>query len=274
MVKEFQKQVEVKLSEYFRQELISYAESNQIEYQLICSEYDRQFQIIKNYESNNLYNKLLNYNHNDVLISCISEPVTNYKLNDFTNNINDHDLIYSPRIDIAISPTILIKQRKKASIGIYRLTEDVNIFKKIHNLDFIKNLENSLRQKSIDNFREYSLPYSHFSTSHNESEYINKRPLHLFGIEIENQKNSKHLMGDFLNAISLSKIPIIVTPEDNLDRLMKMLYFSATIKNLKEVPIYNLLNRVIVLKVNQFRDILNRFLALRNIDPITVENYR
>jgi len=81
-------------------------------------------------------------------------------------------------------------------------------------------------------------------------------------------------MGDFLNAISLSKIPIIVTPENNFDRLMKMLYFSATIKNLKEVPIYNLLNSVIVLTVNQFRDTLNDFLISRNITPITVENYR
>ena len=191
MVKEFQKQVEVKLSEYFRQELISYAESNQREYQLICSEYDRQFDIIRN-NNQDLSNKLKIYNHNEVLISCLSEPITKYKMNDFTNNMNDIDLIYSPRIDIAISPTILIKRRKKASIGIYRLTEDVNIFKKVHNLDFIKNLENSLRQKSINNFREHRLPYSHFSTSHNESEYINKRPLHLFGIEIENQKNSKH----------------------------------------------------------------------------------
>ena len=67
MVKEFQKQVEVKLSEYFRQELISYAESNQREYQLICSEYDRQFDIIRN-NNQDLSNKLKIYNHNEVLI--------------------------------------------------------------------------------------------------------------------------------------------------------------------------------------------------------------
>ncbi|NQV18807.1 MAG: hypothetical protein HQ534_09720 [Armatimonadetes bacterium] len=274
MVKEFQKQVEVKLSDYFRQELESYAESNQMEYQLICSEYNRQFQIIKNNLSNNLINKLLDYNHNDVLVSCISEPITSYKLNDYTNNINDNDLIYSPRIDIAISPTILIKRRKKASIGIFRLTEDVDVFKKVHKLEFIKNLENTLRQKSIENFQEYNLPYPHFSNCHNESDYNNKRPLHLFGIEIENQKNVKHLMGDFLNALSLSKIPIIVTPERNFEKLIKMLLFSATINNLKKVPIYNLLNKVIVLKVDQFRTTLNQFLTSRHIAPITVENYR
>ncbi len=273
MVKEFQKQVEVKLSEYFRLELISYAKSNQSNYHLICSEYDRQFEIIRR-NHQDLSNKLKTYNHDDVLISCLSEPITNYKMNDFTNNMSDNEIIYSPRIDIAFSPTILLKRRKKASIGIYRLTEDVNIFKEIHKLDFIKKLETSLRQKSKDNFRGYNLTFPHFSTSHNESEYINKRPLHLFGIEIENQKNSKHLMGDFLNAISLSKIPVVVTPEQNFERLIKMLLYSATIKDLKKVPIFDLLSRVIILKVDQFRDTLNDFLISRNIAPITVENYR
>jgi hypothetical protein len=70
--------------------------------------------------------------------------------------------------------------------------------------------------------------------------------MHLFGIEIENQKNPKHLMGDFLNAISLSKIPIILFPESRIDDAMKMLLFSSAIKNIKEVPIFNLLKRVLI----------------------------
>ncbi len=274
MVKEFQKQVEAKITLYLKKELFFLSNSNQRNYQAICNEYDRQFQIIKNNGSNNLYNKLINYNHNDVLISCISEPITNYRLNDFTNNLNDNELIYSPRIDIAISPILKKKQGKNVSIGIVKMTDDVKIFKEIHKLDFIKKIENKLRRKSNENYQRHHLQYVHFSDTHDENNYINKRPLHLFGIEIENQKNSKHLMGDFLNAISLSKIPIIITPEENFERLFKMLLFSSTIKNLKDVPIYNLLKRVIVLKVDQFRDILNVFLTSRSIDPITVENYR
>ncbi|WP_257130309.1 hypothetical protein [Bacillus thuringiensis] len=111
-----------------------------------------------------------------------------------------------------------------------------------------------------------------FNLNHlNDPSYINNRPMHLFGIEIENQK---HLMGDFLNAISLSKIPIILFPEDKMEGCMKMLLFSSLIKSIKDVPIFDIINIPLVLTISQFRDIMNHFLEEENLDLIRVEQYR
>jgi hypothetical protein len=202
-------------------------------------------------------------------LSCLSEPFTEYNLADLTNRETDFQSnIYSPRIDIAITPTVIKNRNRKVSLGVYRLAEEVQLFRLIHNLQIVRAMENEMRRISNINMRAYNLHPPE------EVEYINKRPMHLFGIEIENQKNPKHLMGDFLNAISLSKIPIILFPENRIDDAMKMLLFSSAIKNIKEVPIYNLLNRVIILTVNQFRNIMNSLLITENLDLIQVNNYR
>ncbi|MBF4696098.1 hypothetical protein [Fusibacter ferrireducens] len=228
------------------------------------------------------YNHVRNYNQErirafnessfyEVLLSAISEPITNYNLSDY-NDGDREELIYSPRIDIAFSPSIKTKRGKTESIGVYKLSNNVKLFKFLHKLNFVKEIENNIRNKSNDNLRNYGLDlcYVGCQLEHNENDYINKRPLHLFGIEIENQKNAKHLMGDFLNAISLSRIPIVIVPESRLDHLMKMLMFSSTIKNLKEVPIYDLLKTVNILTINQFISVLNDLLQREGLNQITI----
>ncbi|MFC3343036.1 hypothetical protein ACFOHW_11655 [Paenibacillus abyssi] len=153
-------------------------------------------------------------------------------------------------------------------MGVFRLANDIELFQLIHSLDFIRELETGLREISNMNVRDHNIEPPE------TVEYINMRPMHLFGIEIENQQNPKHLMGDFLNAISLSKIPIILFPEHKFMGCMKMLLFSTTIKNLKEVPIYDVLNKAIILTVDQFRTMINRILSAEGLETIQVTNYR
>ena len=137
-------------------------------------------------------------------------------------------------------------------MGIYRLSEDVKLINYIYKLDFIKQMEFALRRQSNRNLERFNLNHL------NDPSYINNRPMHLFGIEIENQK-SKAFDGRFLNAISLSKIPIILFPEDKMEGCMKMLLFSSLIKSIKDVPIFDIINIPLVLTISQFRDIMNHF---------------
>ena len=81
-------------------------------------------------------------------------------------------------------------------------------------------------------------------------------------------------MGDFLNVLSLARIPSVIIPESNFDNCMNVLMFCSTIANIKEVPIYNRLKKVHVLTVSQLRTILNEFLILENIESIGILSYR
>lgn len=67
-------------------------------------------------------------------------------------------------------------------MGIYRLSEDVKLINYIYKLDFIKQMEFALRRQSNRNLERFNLNHL------NDPSYINNRPMHLFGIEIENQK--------------------------------------------------------------------------------------
>lgn len=210
----------------------------------------------------------------EVLIRSISEASTYYTNDDLLNN-GDYNSIYSPRIDLSFSPCIKKKRAKDESIGVYRLSEDVHLFDLVHNLDFIKNIESSLRKESnkimrANNLSECNLGIEDYVRGH----YPNDRPLHLFGIEIENQMNSKHLMGDFLNAINLSLIPIVVIPESKLDNLLNMLKYNKHIMKRKGISTYDTLKKVIVLRVSDFRDALNYILQNEGLDVIGVEDYR
>jgi len=210
---------------------------------------------------------------NEVLIKGIQEPSTYYTNDDLLGD-NNFNSIYSPRIDLSFSPSIKLKKLKYESLGVYKLSKDVEIFDSIHSLSFIKKLEQDLRKKSNQNMIHYSLPTCTLglSDTHRLS-YPNKRPLHLFGIEIENQKNSKHLMGDFFNAINLSLIPVVIVPEEKLEHLMNMLKYNKLVSDLKQLPLFSLLNKVIVLTVNDFRDILNRKLNSENLEQIGITQY-
>ncbi|OME46872.1 hypothetical protein BSK59_28745 [Paenibacillus odorifer] len=199
----------------------------------------------------------------------MSEPITEYNLGDLTHReVDDLIEIYSPRIDIAITPTVIKQRSRKISLGVYRLAEEVEIFNLIHRLNFIQEIEDRLRTISNENLSEFNIELPR------EIRYMNTRPMHLFGIEIENQVNPKHLMGDFLNAISLSKIPIILFPEDKFFGCIKMLMFSSAIKNIKGVQIYDILKSALILKVDQFRNVMNFFLAEEELDLIGVHEYR
>ncbi|MNV09492.1 hypothetical protein D3C71_999850 [compost metagenome] len=251
---DFQRDVSLKLNAYFERKILALHRDDPQSYFSIKTEYERQLSLIQETREDHRLN-LNAIDFDRSWLSCLSEPITEYNLADLTYRTEDNDTsIYSPRIDIAITPTVIKNRSSIISLGVYRLAHDVSLFNIIHRLDFIWELENTLREISNLNLRENNLepPAT--------VEYINTRPMHLFGIEIENQKNPKHLMGDFLNAISLSKIPIIIFPEDKFMGCIKMLLFSTTIKNLKEVPIYDILSKAIFLKIDQFRTAINRLL--------------
>ncbi|WFD09786.1 hypothetical protein [Tepidibacter hydrothermalis] len=270
---QFQKDIEIKLSKYLAKKMEQFRTCSQRRYDEIKFDYIYQLSIIR---SNPQYAHIQYDDHctfNELLITCMSEPKTQYNLNDYSDLLDASQSIYSPRIDLAISPAIKKKRSKKVSLGNYKLSEDVKIYKLLHEIDFIKEIELAMRRESYINFRNHHLDttfYINDATIPRET-YINGRPLHLFGIEIENQTNPKHLMGDFMNALSLSKIPIVVVPSEKLDNCMKMLIYVSTINNLKEVPLYSLLEKVIVLTFDQFISILNNIIS-RDIGE-TINSY-
>lgn len=263
----FQNEVASKMSQFFQIKLSQLIENENREIECIITEYNKQFEVIRLDKGNrNISPKALKYS--ELIITALSEPKTYYKLGDFLDNSN-YDNIYSPRIDLSFSPTIKMIRGKNRSIGVYKLTSDVQLFSMIHQLDFVKDIEKKLRVISNNNLEENLLQISCIGLDkHSETDYINRRPLHLFGFEIENQKNSKHLMGDFLNAISLSRIPVVIIPEDKYLNMMRMLKFSSTIKKVKEVPIYDIFKNVNVMKMNQFKDCINQILLSEGIESI------
>lgn len=269
LTKEYQRQVQYCMEEYFRRKLIKSDDNNMYN---ICIEYDKQLESIKKrYAKKAKY--FLDYTHDKVLLSAIAEPCTYYTQGDYKSS-NDSNSIYSPRIDIAFSPIIKKKIGKNESIGVYNLTKDVKLYRQIHQLPFVRELEEKIRIKSNENMKDNQLEECNLGIEdYNEYQYDNTRPLHLFGIEIENQKNAKHLMGDFINAINLSLIPVVVIPEDRISNLMNMLKYNKTIENIKGLKTYNLLKKVSVLTVSQFRDVLNELLGEENIKLINVHEY-
>ncbi|HDR4427504.1 hypothetical protein [Bacillus thuringiensis] len=262
---EFQKDVAQNLSKLFEKKIVKLEREDRKSYLEIIAEYQKQISFIRNSVNNSIANELEIHKN---WLSCLAEPITEYNLSDINRELDSNTMIYSPRMDIAITPTLVKRRGKRVSMGIYRLSEDVKLINYIYKLDFIKQMEFALRRQSNRNLERFNLNHL------NDPSYINNRPMHLFGIEIENQKNPKHLMGDFLNAISLSKIPIILFPEDKMEGCMKMLLFSSLIKSIKDVPIFDIINIPLVLTISQFRDIMNHFLEEENLDLIRVEQYR
>lgn len=265
LVAQFQKDVAEKLSIYFKKNLNTLNNKEPKIFNELIKEYDKLFKIVENkwdYKSLELYNIK---NKSEVLLQCISEAETKYNLGEIYGGPSN--LIYSPRADLAITPIIKVKNGKNKPLGIYRLPDDIKIFKLLHQLDFIKTFENKLFQMSKGNYYQIGIELERM-------QYINKKPLHLFSIEIENGINIKNLMGDFLNAISISKIPIVIVPKDKLDKTLNMLLYSKTIYEIKGVNIFNILNKTIVLTVEQFREVINSELDKMNISNLKVIDYR
>jgi hypothetical protein len=204
---DFQSDVSLKLNRYFERKILALHRDDPQSYFSIKTEYERQLSVIQETrEDHKLHLNAIDFDRN--WLSCLSEPITEYNLADLTYRTEDNDTsIYSPRIDIAITPTVLKNRSSIISLGVYRLADDVRLFSMIHRLDFIRELENTLREISNLNLRENNLEPPE------TVEYINIRPMHLFGIEIENQKNPKHLMGDYLFQVLISLLPDIPKKE-------------------------------------------------------------
>lgn len=269
----FQRDVADKVSQYLLKKINDLQANNNDLYRSLEQEYELQLRVVRATANN--HNIIQNVEINKNLITCLSEPITNYRLGDLTEReADDEDDIYSPRIDIAITPTVVRNRTKKVSFGIYRLDRVVRLFDLLHGLDFIGEVERKLKDISDINYRSNVPMREGEMNVLVPMNFINSRPMHLFGFEIENQKNPKHLMGDFLNAISLSRIPIVIMKEERFIDCMKMLRFSKTIEYIKEVPVYNLLSKTMVLTVDQFRNVMNELLIAENIEPIRTTEYR
>lgn len=278
---EFQTQIEKSMNLYFSSIIGRKIGEDDEDIRAVYEEYNKQYEhVITSGMYTTRYMKKGDYSA--ILLSAISEPTTNYTLNDVYSievdayNDNLENKIYSPRIDLAFSPIIKKSKGKNISIGIFNLTPDVSLFDMLHRLDFVKRIERRLRFISNQNlssvgFMPCTLGLEEY---HILERYINRRPLHLIGIEIENQKNAKHLMGDFLNVISLSRIPVVVVPEANFKNTIDMIRYCYTIQTIKGVKeIYNLLKKVNILKVSQLRNLVNELLAEENLPLIPDNNY-
>lgn len=204
------------------------------------------------------------------LLECCSEPQTCYYDNDGLAIPIDQPLgnpIYSPRLDIAIAPTMYMGTRKQNPfISTYPLFKGPLIFEALSRVSLIHQMKSCFEVCARRNYRRVGLDYN--------GTVINVRPLCLFGIEIENQLDKKHLMGDFLNAIMLSKYPIVVVPDRYLDECLSMLTLTDLIERLKQVNVYELMSKAIVLSVSQFRRVVNRVLITNNIEPLGVREFR
>ncbi len=204
------------------------------------------------------------------LLGCCSEPQTCYFDNDGEEIPIDQPIgqpIYSPVLDIAVAPTIHLGSKKKPPfISTFPLHKGPFMFEAFSRIDIITSLKSEFERYSRQNYGRHKLMYN--------SMVINVRPLCLFGMEIENQLDKKHLIGDFINNIMLSKYPIIILPDGCLDDCLSMLKLAEVIQRLKRINAYELLSKAIVLNVSQFRAVVNRFLVSNNIEPLGVEGLR
>ncbi|KAF5028072.1 hypothetical protein DSECCO2_662870 [anaerobic digester metagenome] len=81
-------------------------------------------------------------------------------------------------------------------------------------------------------------------------------PLYLIGIEIEMGKNMKHLIGDFVNAYILSKVPIVIVPDANLKNVLNLLEYFIVTKEMKGHGI-EYIHAVNIVTIEQFDQILD-----------------
>ncbi|MET1174342.1 hypothetical protein [Paenibacillus amylolyticus] len=264
---DFQRDVATKLSTYFAKKINDIQETNPRLYAEIAEEYTYILQSISNGDNINVEGSNLQVNW----LSCLSEPSTHYTRRDLTGREEDDDnVIYSPRVDLAITPTIMTKRGKQKSLAIHRYGQAPNrdLFHTINQCEFIQEIENRLREISSENYSGLEVRDSDPRPIHNT------RPVHFFGIEIENQTNPKHLMGDFLNVISLSRIPVVLFPEDKFNGCIKMLSFSQAVEDIKGVTTFSTFRHALILKVDQFRDTMNDFLSREGLELIGVYDYR
>ncbi|MEK5489274.1 hypothetical protein MKZ24_00890 [Paenibacillus sp. FSL R7-0297] len=205
-----------------------------------------------------------------LLLECISESLSKYYKNDRPEHIGPYtpkDKIYSPVVDIGISPSVQLRRGEKHhSLAVYPLLNGRLIFDCFSNLLLIQRLAEQLERIAKVNFEKLQLPFYW--------RLNNIRPLSLFAIEIENQPNNKHLLGDFLNCLMLSRYPILLVPENRLDACFEVVKLTRFILDVKQINVFDLLSQVCILSVGQFRDIINPLLIGYNIEPLIFPEYR
>ena len=139
---------------------------------------------------------------------------------------------------------------------------DVDFFKLLSEISFVRDLIEGFECYSKRNFEEF------FGECLGASSFTNKKPWALFGIEIERQNCMKYLMGDFVNAASLSYFPIVLVPERNLKNVMDMLKYQIMIQEIKHVNFFSVFSGVRVLSIQQFVAVLNKNFEIYRIAPL------
>lgn len=205
-----------------------------------------------------------------LLLECLSESVSKYYNNDRPEHVGPYipeDKIYSPIVDIGISPSVQLKRNDKHhSLAVYPLLNGKLIFTYYSRLSLIQHLAEQFEEVAQENYNRLEIPFYW--------QHTNVRPLSLFAIEIENQPNNKHLMGDFLNSLMLSRYPILLVPEERLDSCLEVVRLSRFILDIKQINVFDLLSQVCILSIGQFRDIINPLLTHFNIEPLIFPEYR
>lgn len=203
------------------------------------------------------------------ILECIAELATQYYDNDapiIDNNYRPGNPVYSPVIDIAVTPSIYVPKRKKTTgIGKLHMLNGPALFEGLSRLSIIRSLINNIEIASDINYRQIDMQF-HFAG-------VNRRPLCLLGVEIENNENKKHLMGDFMNSLMLSKFPVVVVPEASLESCLGLLKMTGIIFNIKEIGVHNILKNVAILKVSQFRTIIDQLLNENGIESLGVPGF-
>lgn len=201
------------------------------------------------------------------LLECCSEPQTCYYDNDGVWVPIDHQIgspIYSPILDIAIAPSIYMgAKRQNPFISTYPLLNGPIIFEALSKISYIQRLKQEFVTCTIENYRRIGIEY-HYSET-------NSRPLCLFGIEIENSNDKKHLMGDFINSFMLSKYPVVIVPDSKLISCLELIKLTEVVYKLKEIGVFDHINKVMLLSISQFRAVLNRILRENGIAQLEVE---
>jgi hypothetical protein len=205
-----------------------------------------------------------------LLLECLSESVSKYYRSDRPEHVGPYapaEKIYSPVVDIGISPSVQLRRHEKHhSLAVYPLLNGKLIFNYFSQLLLIQRLAEQLEEVARGNYDKLGLNF-YWRQS-------NLRPLSLFAIEIENQPNNKHLLGDFLNSLMLSRYPILLVPEYRLDACLEVVKLSRFILDVKQINVFDLLSQVGILSIGQFRDIINPILTHFNIEPLIFPEYR
>jgi len=208
----------------------------------------------------------------DEQLLFISEHSTTFNSGSDYFDEEESKKIYCPRTDICLA-VAFSKGNKKYSLMNLQTTEHFaqQYYETAQKLSYIKEFTKLIKEKSKQNFDKYREELKaeniFYKITDNSQYKLNSAPLYHIGIEIENNTSSKYLLGDILNAVVLSKVPIIVVPKeyevkgvkkDNLKRVFELLAFLYRITILKN-PSYAGMLTAHILSLEDFTQIVNTY---------------